>query len=201
MKIIGLTGQSGAGKSTAADILREADIPVLDADEVYRSLTVPGSPLLSELRTAFGDEILSSDGGLDRKALAARVFADPEERGKLNEIAHRAVIEKMDDLLLKLGKAGIPLAAVDAPQLFEAGFDRRCDCIIAVTAPENELLARITARDGITREAAKARLSAQYDEAFFRTHCTYVIENNGTRAALQARIREILSSIREEEKT
>ena len=201
MKIIGLTGQSGAGKSTAAALMRDAGIPVLDADEIYRSLTVPGSPLLSELRAAFGDGILSEDGGLDRKALAARVFSDAGERRKLNGITHRAVTEKMDALLCEFEKAGTAFAAVDAPQLFEAGFDGRCDVIIAVIAPEDQLLSRITARDGITREAAAARLSSHYDEDFFRANCTYVIENNGTRAAFEARIREVLRDIKKEEKT
>ena len=201
MKIIGLTGQSGAGKSTAGEILRAAGIPVLDADEIYRSLTVPGSPLLSELRAAFGDGVISGDGSLDRKALSARVFTDPEARRRLNEITHRAVTAIMDTVLSELEKSGTPLAAVDAPQLFEAGYDRRCDDIIAVVAPKEQLLSRILARDGISRQAAEARLSAQYDESFFRENCTYVIENSGTRRLLQARIRDVLSKIREGEKT
>ena len=173
---LALTGGSGSGKGCAAAALRQRGIPTLDTDALVH-LFYRGGSLPRQLADLFGEKILAPDGSVDRAALGQIVFADPEARGRLNGIVHARVRDFADVWMRNHIAAGFPTVAVDAPQLFEAGMAGDFDAVIAVTAPEEDRLRRILARDGITEEKARARLASQFDEAFFRENADFVLEN------------------------
>lgn len=186
IRVVGLTGPTGAGKSTVADSWRALSVPVIDADRIAHQVTEPGSPCLAALAEAFSPAILDPDGTLNRKALAERAFASPEATKALNAITHPAIVALIQQELEDAADAGHPVAVVDAPLLFEAGVDALCHHIVAVTAPTEERLARIRQRDGLTEEQAGKRMAAQPEEAFYCRPGVTVLHNDGDVAALQA---------------
>lgn len=201
MKILGLTGQSGAGKGAVAALLEEHGIPAVDTDAVYHELLIPPSPCLDELRTEFTDAILNPDGTLDRPALSALVFA-PTDEGKtrlhrLNEITHRYVIEQTIAMLEEYEKSGCRAAIIDAPLLIEAGLHRRCDHVIAVLADREVRVARLLERDRLSVEQISARLDAQRDASFYMEHADMLIYNNGTMQELKASVSTLLAEVLE----
>lgn len=177
MKIIGLTGGSGAGKGYISEIFSRMGIECLDTDQVSRSVCQPGTPCLAELCHTFGEGILHPDGSLDRKGLAALAFADAEKLLCLNQITHHYILDACRTWLEQKKRAGAAAAVIDAPQLFESGFDRECDCTAAVIAPLETRIERIIQRDGLTREQALLRLSRQHTDEYFSAHCDYIIMN------------------------
>ena len=183
--VVGLTGPTGAGKSTVADAWRQAGIPIVDADEMARRVVEPHSPCLAALTATFTDAILNADGTLDRRELARRAFADPSATKTLNDITHPAIMAAIRQELENLADNGHALAVLDAPLLFEAGADALCDRVIAVTAPAEMRLARIMARDGIDRDAALLRMHAQPDDAFYTRDGVTVLVNDKTPDALR----------------
>lgn len=193
MLTIGLTGPTGAGKSTVAEVFASFGLPILDADRIYRELLIPPSDCLSELVRNFGREILAADGTLNRQALGRLVFSDPAALEELNAISHRYVMAETGKRLRNLRENGCPAAIFDAPQLFEAGADRICNVIVSVLAAPEIRLARIMMRDGIPEDAARARMAAQKSDGFFRKHSDYVVENNGGTDSLADAVRRILS--------
>jgi dephospho-CoA kinase len=180
MIIIGLCGGSGSGKGTVSDVAKKLNIPSIDTDLVYRELTSSSSPCLDELAMEFGVGIIGRSGALDRAVLRAIVFSDAERLARLNAITHKHILSRARALLEEYRAEGKRAAIVDAPLLFESGFDRECDVIVAVVADRECRTERIMARDGITREAAEARIATQIgdDELIARSH--YFIPNNGT---------------------
>ena len=200
MLVIGLTGGTGAGKSVAAAALTGMGIPCLDTDSVSRKVCGPGMPCTRALAKAFGEEILDENGALRRGRVAALVFGEPDEKRReerlntLNRITHGPILEACRDWLREQEAAGAPAACIDAPQLFESGFDRECDKILGITANRKLRIARIRARDGITVRAARERVAAQHSDAFFRAHCTVLLRNNGTPEELALRVREAVSA-------
>ena len=202
MTVIGLTGPTGAGKGTAAALMERQGFPTIDTDAVYRELLVPPSPLLEELFEAFGLEIMTSDGELDRAALAAKVFAPGQETEleRLNTIAHPHILNEVRRRVSAYAKecdhCGAPRAVVvDAPQLFESGYDKECDIICSVLAPKAKRLARIMARDGISEDRARARMNAQRSDSFYRK-VGYVIDNDGDTEQLARRVEEFCLWVR-----
>lgn len=196
MLTIGLTGPSGSGKGTVAAVFARYGIPSIDTDAVYHALLIPPSACLDELAEAFGKEILSADGTLDRKALAALVFAPGQEAAlsTLNRITHRYVLDEARRLLDAYREQGKAAVLVDAPQLFESGFDAECDRILSVLAPRRLRLSRIMARDGLDEARAEARLNAQKPDAFFRERSHHVIVNDGDGADLEAEVLRLLAA-------
>lgn len=186
-KLIGLTGQSGAGKSTVSDVFADCGAKVFNADRIVAELYTANSPCLRTLAAQFGADILQNDGTLDRKTLAARAFSSKENTALLGKLVHPFVTARLFELLR--GAEGV--VVFDAPQLFEAGADVICDSIIAVVADEAARLQRIIARDNITAEQAQQRINAQLSEAFFREHSDYIIENNGSADELKQRARAV----------
>lgn len=180
MWILGLTGPSGAGKGTVASILSECGFPILDADQIYHGLLIPPSPCLDSIVEHFGEEVLHSDGTLNRPTLASRVFSDPQELKTLNRIAHRFVLAEIERRLSALETKQISLAVIDAPQLFESGADQRCNKILSVLADPTRRRERILSRDRITPQQAESRMRSQHSDAFFREHSDAVLENNGS---------------------
>ena len=177
MKIIGITGPTGAGKTTALGALRELGAWMIDADEVYHRLLEESAPLREALTARFGD-IQDKSGKIDRKKLGNVVFRNPAALADLNAIAHRYVGRELDRRLAEAEASGCPLAAIDAIALLESGFGAKCDATVAVVAPAELRVRRIMAREGIPEDYARKRVNAQKPESFFRESCDYVLENN-----------------------
>ena len=186
MKIIGLCGSSGSGKGYVSMLFERYGIPAIDTDRVYRETTAKkGSDCLCELVLEFGTAILTEDGTLYRPALAEIVFSDKEKLKKLNDIAHKHI--KIDTLALleKYKSEGKGAVIIDAPVLFESGFDKMCDFTICVTAPTEKKIERILTRDQITKEQALARLASQKSDSELVSLSTYQIDNSGKDLSLQ----------------
>lgn len=179
MTVVGLTGPSGAGKSAVARCLAKHGYDVLDADRAARGVVEPGEPCLAALAAAFGPEILTQTGALDRKRLAAIAFSDAEKLGRLNEITHPFIMARMENELDKLYTSGCRRAVLDAPALYEAGADRLCGCVAAVVSDETFRLKRVMARDGLTETEARRRIAAQPPRSFYTDRADYVIVNDG----------------------
>ena len=199
MKILGLTGPSGAGKGEVGALLRARGLAVIDTDRVYHDLLIPPSPCLDALVEAFGHRILATDGTLDRATLAALVFADTDEaRARhevLNRITHRFVTERTSELLHSVRAEGYRAAVIDAPLLLEAGMDAMCEAVIAVIADREVRLGRLLTRDNKSREALIARLDAQPDDMFYRERAQFVIVNDGTLAELERAVDAVLTAL------
>lgn len=195
MLVIGLTGPTGAGKGAVAAIFEGYGIPVINADRVYHELITPPSSCLQELVEAFGKEILLPDGSLNRRTLASMVFSDPSAQELLNTITHRYVMEEMKTRMERLRREGVPVAALDAPQLFEAGAHKACGAVISVLADRQTRLERIMHRDSITADAAMRRILAQKSDEFFKTHSDYIIENSGNIELLAPQVHRILAEL------
>ncbi len=198
LKVFGLTGGIGSGKSSAAALFRDRGVPVVDADELAREAVMPGSAGLAEVMAAFGPQIATAEGGLDRKQLGALVFADAEARKRLNAITHPIVRRLSQERFLALDQQGVTLAGYDVPLLFEVGLDAVLRPIVVVTAREATQLERIVARDGISEQAARERLAAQLPLADKQKRADYVLYNNGTRDALAAQVDAALEKMRAE---
>ena len=193
-RLIGLTGQTGAGKSAVADYLSQRGFAVLNADKMVADVYRESPVCLKAVAACFGEDILRDDGSLDRPLLAKRAFSSPENTALLGKIVHPFVIAET----LRLLKAQEGMVILDAPQLFESNMDVLCDCIIGVTAPEELRLERILRRDNLTEEQARERMKAQLDESFFRENTDHLIENNGDLPQLYARLETLIKTIKTE---
>ena len=177
--IIGITGGTGCGKTTALEVIRELGGVVLDCDAIYHQLLKTDPALLSAIETRFPGVV--ENGQLDRKKLGALVFADPEALKDLNAITHRAVYAAVEQALAQKPE----LAAIDAIALFESGLSGLCQLTLGITAPVEVRVTRLMARDGITESYARSRIAAQKPEDWFRRHCDRVLVNDGTKAAFR----------------
>ena len=179
MRIIGITGPTGAGKTTALHALADLGAAVIDCDGVYHDLTENSAPMLDELRRRFGDGIFDSDGALQRKVLGTIVFGDEGSLADLNAITHRYVNDEVDRRLDQARGEGRPAAAVDAIALLDSDLRDKCHCTVAVTAPDEVRVRRIMARDGIGEEYARLRLAAQKPVEYFEHNSDYTLRNDG----------------------
>lgn len=177
--IIGITGGTGCGKTTALDVIKELGGVVLDCDAIYHELLNSDTALLAAIEARFPGTV--ENGVLQRKKLGAIVFNDSAALEDLNRITHGAVKE---EVLRRLSPAP-KLAAIDAIGLFESGLDKLCKLTVAITAPEEIRIQRLMARDSITQEYAKARIDAQPSREAFQKLCDYCLENDGTRQAFR----------------
>lgn len=182
MKIIGLSGSSGSGKGYVSRTFLKFGVPAIDTDRVYREVTTKkGSGCLDELVLEFGKGILDEDGTLNRKVLADIVFEGDGSKArleKLNEIAHKHIKIDTERIISKYEAEGKRAVIIDAPVLFESGFDKMCDFTVCVTAPYNLKLERILSRDGITKEKAEARLKNQLSDDELIKLSKYKIDNS-----------------------
>lgn len=190
MKILGLTGGSGTGKSAACTAFARLGCGVIDADATYRTLCDTCEPMLKEIQNVFGD-VFSTDGKLDRKKLGAIVFADAQKLQQLNAITHPYIRQAARDAFAAYSKRGWLLCIYDAPVLFEGQMETLCDKTCAVLAARNTRIARIVARDAITEEYAALRIDAQKDDAFYRERCDYVVQNDADLDTLYTQVRKI----------
>lgn len=176
MTIIGITGGSGAGKTSALRMLASLGALVIECDAVYHELLSRNNALLRAIENRF--EGVVSGGVLDRKALGRIVFADSAALSDLNAIAHRYVADEVDRRLKEWEKSGGQLAAIEAIALIESGLGALCNIVVGVTAPIDIRVRRIMARDGVSRDAALLRISAQKPDRFFNENCDYVLHND-----------------------
>lgn len=193
--VIGLTGPTGAGKSALRPVFEEYGCRFADCDYLARVAVEPGAPALAKLAEAFGHDILRADGSLDRALLAQRAFPTAEGRVILNGIVHPAVIDLLEDIIFTAQSENAPGVVIDAPLLFESELDKRCDAVIAVVAPDELRLERIMARDGLTEEAARLRMSAQHDCSFYSDRADYTLVNDGSVTELCGKARRMLDDI------
>ena len=194
MKVIGLCGGSGSGKAAVSALFLKQGIPSIDTDGIYRELTSKDSACLRALSLEFGEEIISTDGSLNRKALSKIVFTGDGAKSRLtrlNEISHKFILDEARARLTEYQKQGVKAAIVDAPVLFESGFNTECDVIVAVLADKEVRVNRIMLRDGIDRESAISRINSQLTDEWLASHADYVIENNSDLATLENRVCEV----------
>lgn len=183
--VVGLTGPTGSGKSTVAATWRSLGAYVIDTDQLARRVVEPNSPCLEQLVNVFSNAILMPDGSLNRAELARRAFTDSASTAKLNAITHPAILALTHQQLEIAAEQGHPVAIVDAPLLFEAGFDAICDHIVSVIAPTEVRLSRIIQRDDLSQEAALRRMAAQQPSEFYCRDNVSVVTNSGTLTELQ----------------
>ncbi|MBQ3947242.1 MAG: dephospho-CoA kinase [Ruminococcus sp.] len=195
--VVGLTGQTGAGKSTISKIFSENGFEVIDADQVSRKVVEKGSNCLYEIEELFGREVLNDDGTLNRKALGAIVFTDKTKLETLNTIMHPYITKEILRLIKELSNNGVDLILLDAPTLFESHADDFCEIIISVLADADIREKRIIVRDGITHEQARHRMDSQYSDDFFEQHSDYIIHNNDDLETVYKISREVSDKIRD----
>ena len=194
MKVIGLCGGSGSGKGLVSSLFDNYGIPSIDTDAVYRELTSSDSPCTKALSDEFGKEIISADGSLNRKILAKIVFTGDGSDlrlKRLNEIAHKFILDETRRKLAFFNSCGFKAAIVDAPVLFESGFDAECDIIISVIADREVRIRRIMLRDNIDRTSATERINSQLSNEEIISRSDFVIQNNSDLETLEKRVREV----------
>lgn len=175
--VVGITGGTGAGKSTVCKMLCEDGAAVVDADKIAREVTTVDTTVLSALKDAFGADIIKPDGSLDRKSLASRAFSSEKNTETLDRITHPVIISRCKAEIDGL-KGKYSLIILDAPLLFTSGLDALCDITVRVTAPESVRLKRITARDNIGEDEAKKRIAAQSKEALLSQKADITVDNS-----------------------
>lgn len=193
--IIGITGSSGAGKSTVCEILEnEYHVKVINADKIAKELSKKGTLYLLEIVQKFGKEILLENGELNRKKLANIIYHNEEKRNQLNECTFKYIRKEIEK---QIQEHKNELIAIDVPLLFEAKLEEICNTTIAVIAKNKEAqIARIMQRDGIDKMHAEARLSAQHPNEFYTSRCQFVITNDNEIADIEKQIEEILNLIK-----
>jgi dephospho-CoA kinase len=192
MRVIGLTGGIASGKSSVAAIMAEEGIPVIDADLLAREAVLPGSVALQQIAATFGSAVIAPDGTLDRGALAGFVFSDESARRKLESILHPAIKSLAEQRLQELRDCGAPVAVYMAALLIEAAVTDRVDEVWVVYADRETQLDRLQERDAMSRTEAEQRLAAQMPMDEKKGCGKVVIDNCGSMAELQERVRRVL---------
>lgn len=178
MLTIGLTGKTGAGKSTVASYLKEKGCYIIDGDIIARQITEKGSDVLPMLQKAFGDDILDEKGCLIRKLLAERAFSSKENTALLNSITHPAIKKRCEKEMAFAESQGFRTAVIDAAAILESDCKDLCDKIVVVTAPEEIRLERILERDTISLQQALTRINAQKDDDYYFSRAHIIIRNH-----------------------
>jgi len=195
MRVFALTGGIGSGKSTVATYWRSLGLAVVDADELARQAVAPDGPVLAQVVAHFGREVLHPDGSLNRGALAARVFQDPNARTQLNHLVHPEVRRLAQERFTALDQAGAPLACYEVPLLFETGQADAYRPVVLVSVSEATQLARTLGRDGGEASAARARIQSQLPLATKAEQADYVIDNEGSPEATRSQALSVLRSV------
>jgi dephospho-CoA kinase len=195
--VVGLTGQTGAGKSTVSKIFASNGFAVIDADQVARKIVEKGTKCLDEIADLFGQSVINEDGTLNRKGLAAIVFSDKSKLEALTTITYPYITGEILRQIRVHSLRGEKLILLDAPTLFESRADDFCEIIISVLADAELREKRIIARDSLTAEQARKRMNSQLNEEFFRSHSDYIIHNNGCIDTVNGIALEVSAKIRE----
>jgi dephospho-CoA kinase len=195
MRLFGLTGGIGSGKSTVARRFHERNLPVIDADELAREAVAVGTEGLRKVVDRFGSEVLYASGELDRRKLAAVVFESDSARRELNAIIHPLVGALAAERTGQLASCGEPLACYEVPLLFESKLETVLAPVVVVFVPEDVQVRRTVSRDACSEEEARARIRAQMPLALKRDRADYVIDNSGSLETTMSQADEVLDAI------
>lgn len=193
--VIGLTGQTGAGKSTVSKVFVQNGFRLIDADAISRHVVARGSHCLADLQECFTDAILTPDGELDRKVMASIAFSDHRKLEMLNTIMYPYIVGEILRMIHRFSQQNHKLILLDAPTLFESRADDFCDLIISVVAKPELRMHRIMERDHISEKAAQQRMEMQLTEEFFRLHSDTVLENNSSFSELWDAAQELSAKL------
>ncbi len=196
MRLYGLTGGIGSGKSTVAAMFRDEGIPVVDADRIARDVTAPGEYAYLEIVQRFGHGILREDGAIDRKKLGEIVFADPARRAELESVTHPRIVEGIAYAVQRLAAEDHRVVIVEAALIHEKGRGGMFDAVIGIRCRREQQVARLVARDGIPQEKALLRLAAQMDIEAKANASEYVIDNSGDLPATRAQVRALAALLK-----
>lgn len=194
-EVIGLTGQTGAGKSTARELFKAKGAAVIDADAVSHDIVDNDLSCLTDIVEHFSCIVLNDKGKLNRKALGRIVFSDPKKLAVLNKIMFPYIVSAIKGKVTAYEHAGAQMIVIDGATLIESGCSKMCSVLISVTAEEETRLTRIIHRDGISKRDAVRRVSAQHPEEFYIEASDYVIKNNGTPGDLEREAERVLDEI------
>lgn len=197
MKIIGLTGGIGSGKSTVARSLQKHGFPIVDADLIAREIVEPGQPTLAELAKEFGADILNTDGSLDRGLLASRAFENKETTQRLNNITHPRINQRTQELFDEARENGAEAVIYDMPLLIDKGLHKDMDATIVVHAAEHVRLERLTTKRGLDVDDVRRRINAQIDDETRKQHADILLDNNGTEEDLTQQIAQAVDKIKQ----
>ncbi|MBQ4631074.1 MAG: dephospho-CoA kinase [Clostridia bacterium] len=189
--IIGLTGGSGTGKSTAVETIVNFGFIPIDFDRISRDVSAPGTKCLSEIVFVFGNDILTENKALNRRKLGEIVFADKSKLEILTGITHKYILEETNNIIASNKNENL---LFDAPLLFEAGLEKKCDFVISILADRQKRIERICARDLISPESAKNRINSQPDDEFYISKSDYCVYNNSTQKDFKMQIAQIIRS-------
>lgn len=195
MRLVGLTGGIGSGKSTVSEMFRSLGATVIDADQVAREVVRPGQEALLEVARRFPGTV-DAHGQLDRAALARRIFADEGERAALNAILHPRIQAEVQRRTAALAAAGVDTALYDAALLIENGLHHGMDAVVVVWVPEQLQRERLAARDGLSVAEAQTRIAAQAPLDAKRAVATWVVDNAGSREQTQQQVVAIWKALR-----
>jgi dephospho-CoA kinase len=193
---IAITGGAGSGKSTVARMFAELGAQVLDADQIARQVVAVGEPAWQDLRRLYGEDYFNPDGSLNRSKLAGRVFADPEERRRLDSIIHPRVAAAIEAWVAARAGRGVQLVLVDVPLLFETGREAAFDRVIVVTAPEDQRLRRLRERDGRGEVEIRGILAAQWPLDDKAARADYVVDNGGNLSDTREQVKNIWGDLK-----
>lgn len=194
-EVIGLTGQTGAGKSTVRELFKAKGAAVIDADAVSHDIVDNDLSCLTDIVEHFSCIVLNDKGKLNRKALGRIVFSDPKKLAVLNKIMFPYIVSAIKGKVTVYEHAGAQMIVIDGATLIESGCSKMCSVLISVTAEEETRLTRIIHRDGISKRDAVRRVSAQHPEEFYIEASDYVIKNNGTPGDLEREAERVLDEI------
>ncbi len=197
MLIVGLTGGVATGKTAVSEVLKEEGAYIIDADQIARELVQAHRPAWNKLVKAFGREILQEDGSIDRKKLAERVFADPNQRRLLNQILHPMITDEIDRRTREIGKKNPEaIVVIDAPLLVEVGYHRRVDKLVVVTSTQTKQIERLKVRDRITPEKSMRILSSQMPVEEKAKLADFVIRNEGSLAGVREKAKQVFLELK-----
>lgn len=178
MIVIGITGNSGSGKTTISNIIsKRPDVKIINADEVAKNMQKKMTPYLEEIKKEFGEELFDKNNNLDRRILAEKIYSNYKEKEKLDKITFKYVVQEIVNAINKNRNNGTKILVIDAPLLIESNLDKQCDYIIAIVAEKDLKINRICARDGIDKETAEKRLNIQPKDDFYYKKANFIIEN------------------------
>ena len=200
--IIGITGSSGAGKSTICDILKdEYKVKIINADKIAKKLSRKGTNYIIDIIEKFGKDIVDEEGELRRKKLAEIIYTDPEKRKELNECTFKYIRKEIERQIKKEKNSNNNnTIIIDAPLLFECELDKICDKVIGIISKKELQIERVVARDNIDYEQAEKRINAQATNEFYKDRCDDIIENNNDVFKLERKIKEIANKFNIEKK-